>query len=122
MARPPREEEREDRIADEVVVDAYGPAERAIGWYTYLEDRVQFPFRARCIAERAISFLRPGDRVEVLGMAPVDECEREIFVMTRWKGRTSAVPLSQVAGIGVDDLTEQAIADWHYWFDSGYTF
>src|SRR3954462_7518211 len=102
MTRSPRDEEREDRIDTEIVVDAYGPIEHATGWYCYLEDSVQFPFRARCVAERVISFLRPGDEVEVIGMAPVDECEREMFVMTRWNGRTSAVPLSQIAGIGVD--------------------
>jgi len=122
MKRPPRDEEREDRIENEIVVDAYGPMERSTGWYCYLGDNMQFPFRARCVAERVISFLRPGDMVEVIGLAPDNECEHEMFVMTRWKGRTGAVPLSQLAGDGVDDLTEQAIDDWRYWFDSGYGF
>jgi Calcium binding len=122
MKRPPRDEERELRIANEIVVDAYGPAEQATGWYCYLEDQLQFPFRARCVAERVISFLCPGDEVEVIGLAPDDECEHEMFVMTRWKGRTGAVPLSQLAGVGVDDLTEQAVGDWHYWVNSGYEF
>jgi hypothetical protein len=122
MKRPPRDEERDLRIDNEIVVDAYGPTERATGWYCYLGDNMQFPFRARCVAERVISFLRPGDVVEVIGLAPDDECEHEMFVMTRWKGRTGAVPLSQLAGVGVDDLTDQTIGDWRYWFDSGYGF
>ena len=29
----PREEAREQRIASEIVVDANGPEERAMGWY-----------------------------------------------------------------------------------------
>src|SRR5262245_15028499 len=98
MTRPLRDQEREDRIADEIVVDAYNPEEQALGWYYYLEDRLQFPFRALCIAERAISPLRTGDDVEVVGMAPEDECEHEMFVMTRWDSRTLAVPLSQLTG------------------------
>ncbi len=120
MKRPPRDEEREDRIADEIIVDAYEAEEQALGWYYYLERTLQCPFRARCIAERAISFLRPGDEVEVIGMPDEDECEHEMFVTIRWEDRTIAVPLSQLAGVGVDELTEQAIGDWHYWVDSGY--
>ena len=30
-----RDNEREDRIHDEAIVDAYGPEEQAIGWYYY---------------------------------------------------------------------------------------
>mgnify|MGYP002777159226 FL=1 len=41
-----RDEERETRIMMEVVVDAYGPEERAMGWYYYLQDTMQFPFTA----------------------------------------------------------------------------
>jgi hypothetical protein len=74
MERPPRDEAREERIDNEAVVDAYGPEEQAMGWYYYLEDRLLFPFRAKCIAERIISPLRTGDTLEVVGMAPEDEC------------------------------------------------
>jgi hypothetical protein len=35
-AKPRRDAEREERITMEVVVDAYGPEERALGWYYYL--------------------------------------------------------------------------------------
>jgi hypothetical protein len=120
MARPAKDEEREERLHNEIIVDAYGPAEQAIGWYTYLEDRLRFPFRATCIGERTISPLRIGDKVEVTGMAPVEECEHEMFVLTRWERRSFAVPLSQLAGVGVDEETEQAIGDWHYWVGFGY--
>lgn len=119
MERTSRDEERERRIADEIIVDAYDPEAQALGWYYYLEGRLQFPFRARCIAERAISPLRAGDEVEVVGMPPEAECEHEMFVLTRWDRGTLAVPLSQLAGVAVDDQTEQAIGDWHYWVGSG---
>lgn len=53
-------------------------------------------------------------------MAPEDEREHEMFVLTRWERRTLAVPLSQRAGVAVDEQTEPAIGDWHYWIASGY--
>ena len=49
MAKPKRDPVREERIHEEVIVDAYGPAEQAIGWDYYLEDKIRFPFQAKCI-------------------------------------------------------------------------
>ena len=120
MARPDKDEAREERIAMEIIVDAYGPEEQAMGWYNYLSDTLQFPFTARCTAHRAISPLEPGDEVEVLGIAPDEECEHDMFVFIRWQPRQLAVPLMQLEGIQVDEETQQTIEDWHYWVNRGY--
>ena len=122
MARPDKDEAREERIHMEIVVDAYGPEEQAMGWYNYLDDTLQFPFSARCIAQRTISPLEPGDEVEVVGMAPAEECDHEMFVLIQWKSRQLAVPLMQLEGIQVDEETRQAIEDWQYWVNRGYEF
>jgi len=53
-------------------------------------------------------------------MAPEEECEHEMFVLTHWEGRSLAVPLSQLEGAGVAEETRQAIGDWHYWVARGY--
>ncbi len=73
MTRPAKDEEREERINMEIIVDAYGPEEQAMGWYNYLSDTLQFP-----------------------------------------------VPLMQLEGLQVDEETQQAIGDWHYWVNRGY--
>lgn len=122
MAELSRDEERETRITMEIVVDAYDPEEQALGWYYYLDENLGFPFRAKCRDERSISPLRVGDEVEVVGMPPEEECEHEMFVLTRWNDRSLAVPLSQLEAGAVDDQTQQAIEDWHYWVDRGYQF
>jgi hypothetical protein len=92
MKRRSRDEEREQRITMEIVVDAYTPEEQAMGWYYSLEDRLTFPFVASCTAERAVSPLRVGDEVEVVGMAPDEECQHEMFVLIGWERRGLAVP------------------------------
>jgi hypothetical protein len=114
MKRPSRDEEREQRITMEIVVDAYTPEEQAMGWYYSLEERLHFPFVARCIAERSISPLRVGEEVEVVGMAPEEECQHEMFVLIRWERRTLAVPLAQLEGVAADEQTRQVIEDWQY--------
>ena len=115
---------REDRIIMEIVVDAYGPEERAMGWYYSLEDKLHFTFTAHCMAQRSISPLKKGDEVEVIGMAPEDECQHEMFGMIRWeRKRGLAVPLSQLKpGGDTDEATRQAIEDWLYWVAMGYEF
>jgi Calcium binding len=103
-----------------VIVDAYGPQEQALGWYTYLADTLQFPFTARCVARRAISPLEPGAELEVVGIAPEEECRHEMFVLTRWRPHALAIPLMQVEGMHADEATHQAIENWRYWVNQGY--
>ena len=121
MPQPPRDEEREQRIEMEIIADANGPEEQAQGWYNYLEENLQFPFLTRCIRERAISPLRVGDEVEVIGLGPQEECAHEMFVLTRWDRPDGlAVPLSQLEATVADEQTIQAVEDWHYWVEQGY--
>ncbi len=122
MAKAQRNPDREDRISEEIIVDAYGPEEQAMGWYYYLEDMLQFPFHARCVASVSTSPLRKGDTVEIRKMAPEEICASDMLVMTRWNNRNIAVPLVQLKPIGVDESTDQAIEDWHYWVAQGCRF
>ena len=118
MTKPKRDPTRENRIHEQITVDAYGPEEQAMGWYYYLEGKIQFPFHAQCIA----SPLCKGKSVAVQRLAPEDTCSSDMLVMIRWQGGNMAVPLSQLKAARVDDSTRQAIEDWHYWVAQGYCF
>jgi hypothetical protein len=120
MKKARREPEREDRIHNEAIVDAYGPEEQAMGWYYYLENKLSFPFQARCIASKMTSPLKKGEIAEVRRMAPEETCEHDMLVLIRWQGRGMAVPLSQLAALDPDESSEEAIGDWHYWVAQGY--
>jgi hypothetical protein len=121
--RSRRDEEREHRILQRIVVDAYGPDERAMGWYYYLENQLRFPFTATCVAKRAISPLRIEDEVEVIGMPGEDDCGHEMFVTIRWEKDGLAVPLSQLKPArDTDAQTKLAVEDWHYWVGMDYGF
>lgn len=120
MSRIEKDEEREERIAMEAIVDAYGSDEQAMGWYYYLDEKMEFPFKARCIREMKISPLQLDEKVPVLGMVSENGCLNEMFVEIEWSGRRFGVPLSQLEGIGIGDNTEEAISDWQYWVGRGY--
>jgi len=110
----------DQRLSFEIIPDAHDAEEQALGWSSYLEEHLPFPFQAECVAERATSPLRVGERVNVVGLPSEDVCKHEMFVTIRWQDRLLAVPLSQVTGVEVDDEAEQAIQDWHTWVDRGY--
>jgi hypothetical protein len=122
MAKRKRDSARENRIHDEIIVDANGPEEQSMSWYYYLEAKLRFPFRATCTASRATSPLRKGESVEVRRMAPEDSCSQDMLVLIRWQDRNLAVPLSQLTVTNPDEPTRRAIEDWHYWVSQGYCF
>ena len=123
MTRHKIDQTREERIQTEIVVDCYNESERYSGWICYLEEKLDFPIRARCIAPRKASPLKRGEQVEILGMLDEDrDAPSEIFVLARWQGRELGLPLAQLEGIEVGNQTAEAIADWHYWCARGYCF
>jgi len=127
IRRPARKEKkkepaREKRIDMEVVVDCYGAEEQAMSWYYYLEDTLEFPFTATCVKKRASSPLKLKELVDVVGLPPIDECEREMLVSIIWNDRRFSVPLDQLQCARCDKKTKQAVEDWHYWVRQGYQF
>ena len=92
MKKPKKDPVREERIENEAIADANGPEEQVMGWYYYLDDKIRFPFQAKCIVAKVVSPLRKGEIVEVQRMAPEDACAAEMLVLIRWHDRTMAVP------------------------------
>jgi hypothetical protein len=111
------DEDREERIRTEIIVDAYSTEEQAIGWHTYLEETMEFPFEARCIDERQISPLEEGETARVVGKPPSEPSLDQQLVTIEWMDRELGVPLDQMEPIQASGETERAIADWHYWLD-----
>ncbi len=55
-------------------------------------------------------------------MVPEGVCEADMLVWVRWPKRKLAVPLSQLVPLINDEVTNEAVADWHYWVSHGYEF
>ena len=114
---------RDDRIIMEIVVDAYGREERVSGWYHSLEMVLDEEYvRCRCWKPRSMSPLKVGEEVDVLGMAPFDDCMGEMFVMIDRDGEEVAVPLAQLEPVEGDAGAVTIIEDWLYWCMMRYDF
>jgi len=122
MTEREKDETREERIMMEIEVDCYDGYERAMGWESYLDDVMKFPFQVQCIEARRVSPLEEGEIVPVISILPMEDPSSEIFAEIEWGGRKMGVPLSQLEGVDVDEETEEAIEDWRYWTQRGYGF
>jgi hypothetical protein len=113
---------REDKIMNEIIVDAYDVEERIMGWQAYLDDALTFPFKAKCIKEIIISPLTKNEKINALRMADVNPYGNSMFVVVEWQNRQLGVPLEQILPIDSDEETLEAVEDWHYWVERGYQF
>jgi hypothetical protein len=78
MTRLDKDEEREERINMEIIVDAYGPEEQAIGWYNYLDDTLQLPL------VHLVGALRAPRKAHVLIRIEKEAIPRGLFAQLRY--------------------------------------
>ncbi|MBD2388862.1 calcium-binding protein [Cylindrospermum sp. FACHB-282] len=120
------DEIREHRIKTEIIVDAEDKEERAMGWYYYLDDNLNVPFLAKWKKKGRKSTAVEEKQVEVLGMAPEDECLKDMLVEVVYPdGKDEDVfsaKLSEIEAIDADSESLEALADWQYWLARGYKF
>ena len=116
MATTSHDNDREQRIIDEIIVDTYNGHEERMGWYTYLDDNLNLPFQASW----------DGENLEVVAMSSEDECEQEMRVDVRYAEGDNqdvfSVSLSEIDPVDTDETTTEAVNDWKYWVKRGYDF
>ena len=122
MKRSEEDKAREERIMMEIVVDANGEDERAMGWYCYLQDSLAFPFKATYSRRKAKGGKGKAKIVTVTGMAEEEECGGGMQVLVAWEDDEIAVALERLTPVDVSAEALRAIEDWKYWVERGYRF
>ena len=97
------EKDQEKRI-DIVLTDAYDEYEQQIAFYTYLEDYITFPFKAKIIDEK------DSELFTVLGFMSIEPhrvvCEIDL------KGIKSRMPLTEIEPIEKNSSNSIVIGDY----------
>ena len=110
---------REQRITYEIVVDCYDEYEVSMGWYCYLDDRLDYPFQAQWSGPEASE----SEIVQVVSMASEDECKTDILVeIERQDDEMTVVdyvPLAEITPLDNQPERTTAIEDWQYWLAQG---
>lgn len=111
-----KNKERQHRIDYEIIVDCYDDHEINMGWAIYMEEKMNFPFKADApIRERSkgINY----QRIEVVELETTESNYEggDFYLNIDWQGLLIPVPLSDLRNIEADEDTLEAIGDWKYW-------
>lgn len=118
------EPEREERIQQEIILDADGDEAIAACWYKYLSKNLNFPFLAMVQTHKKRNpsggMGYSSSPVRLLGMAPLARCTTQqmwaIGVPYIGSGKTPFhFLLTDLQSIDADKSREQALSDWMYW-------
>jgi hypothetical protein len=113
---------REHRIIYEIVVDCYNEFEVASAWYAYMEDKLEFPFQAKCVVRNGSGALDFGEQVTVTGLPDQEECEDGLKVLIEYLEDEIDVLIEEIECIAGSDETKTAIDDWRYGIAHGYGY
>lgn len=119
MTKVTIDENREHRITYEAIVDCYNDHEVSMGWYYYLEDRLDFPFEAVWLG----SGQSKAEIVQAISMTEEEECRTDMLVEIKYRdGEVEdvfTVPLVDLQPTDESASRVEAIEDWRYWLDQG---
>jgi Calcium binding len=109
-----KNEEIEHRIHYEIIVDAYDDHEVKMGWYYYMEEKLNFPFYAT-VEIKTRGGGKELKRVEVGELTCDVEFGDDMTVGVSFDDYVHSVPLRSLIDIEADEDTLEAIGDWVYW-------
>lgn len=112
------EPEREERIRNEIIVDAYGDEEVISSWYYYLDEMLHFPFTAMVHTHQS-ALTSSASKVVMREMADMARCGYwQMWVrgtLSILKDTPLHFFLSDITEIEEDEERVMALQDWNYW-------
>ncbi len=112
------DDEREQRITDEVIVDCYDEAEERMGWFYYMYDGLAFPIMGQ--ANMPISGGKTAlKKIKIVGIDPKAENGSKIRIGVIVNGTRELIHISPeyLDRIETSDENLDIINDWLYWHD-----
>ena len=115
MARE-KNAERDHRIHDEIIVDAYGEEEQAMSWYYYMEENLDFPMQAK-IKLRLRGGKTEEKTVKIVEVDPKSETSLTLRLgITEGKSdRVQYISPFDIVSINTSDENLEILNDWLYW-------
>ena len=103
--------EIQHRIDYEIIVDCYDDHEVQMGWYYYMEEKLNFPFTATVKIEKR-NDQKETKRVDVLKLTCKEEFGEDMTVGVAFDEQVHSVPLLSLKNIKADAETMEAVEDW----------
>jgi hypothetical protein len=115
MARE-KDAERDYRIHDEIIVDAYGEEEQAMSWYYYMEENLEFPMKAK-VKLRLRGGKTEEKAIKIVEIDPESETSLTLRLgITEGKSdRVQYVSPADIVRIQTTEGNLEILNDWLYW-------
>ncbi len=110
----PKDPIRQNRIRNEIIVDAYGDEEINMSWYYYFTDNLEFPFNAVAHLKKRNGRKENVD-IEVIEVASnTDEPLKLGFVLTK-QGFIFPIAVEDLFSVDTTEENLEILNDWLYW-------
>jgi hypothetical protein len=111
-----KDEERDHRIHDEIIVDAYGEEEQAMSWYYYMEENLAFPMKAK-VKLRFRGGKTEEKAVKIVEIDPESETSLTLRLgITEGKSdRVQYISPEDIVSIQTTEGNSEILNDWLYW-------
>jgi hypothetical protein len=112
------DEERENRIKDQVIVDCHHESEEMTGWYYYMQDALSFPMKGLANIPTT-SGKTAQKKVKIVKIDPDSESGRPLRIGVMENGGRVISYISPEYLIRIEESPENMdiINDWLYWHD-----
>ena len=109
------DKERDNRIHDEIIVDCNGDEEVGMSWFYYLQENMEFPFKAKMEIKHRDGTTKTT-KIEVLSIETKNErsWDLRLEVVEAKQTKIQRIELSDLIDVDADEKTIECLEDWKY--------
>lgn len=109
-------EEMQYKIDYEIIVDCYDEIEVSMGWYYFMEENLNFPFKATVPLKKRNGSLETKE-VKITGLASDEEgfTNRDFNLEMENGDYRYPIAYSRLSHVKAEPETREAFQIWNYW-------
>lgn len=109
-------EEIQDRIENEIIVDCYDEYEMSMGWYTYMQDSLGFPFKATAALKKTDGSTEKKE-VKIIALASDEGAflTKDFDLEMEHGAYLQKIEYSKLSDIKASAQTLEALEAWDAW-------
>jgi hypothetical protein len=115
---PEREKELKEIIDYEIIVDCYGDWEVESSWEIYLEENLEFPFKAKAEIKQLNGNLKIKN-IEAIDFAGLNLNQKKFYLDMRLANSENIfqISASKIKSVFANDEVKEVFEVWKFWSD-----
>ena len=110
------EKEIKYKIDYEIIVDCYDEYEVSMGWYYFMEETIEFPFRATAKLKKLNGSIEQKE-IEIIGLASDEEgfIKNDFDLEIEAGEHVGTIAYSKLSSVKASPETMEAFTIWNHW-------